>query len=130
MQTRSLKQHGYVYAGWASFGLGFVGMFLPLLPTTVFWILAAWLWARGNPELAARVFAHPHFGAPVRAFLEHGVISAKGKWCAVSGMSASYLVLLLVVRPAPLTAGLVGLILLAVAVWILSRPQHYLITAS
>ena len=119
----TIKQQIYVVAGWLSFALGFIGMFLPLLPTTVFWIAAAWLWLRGNPVLAQKVFAHPRFGQPIQAFLEHGVLSAKGKTYAVLGMTGSYLVFWWLVQPTWLLASMVGGTLLVVAAWLLSRPQ-------
>ena len=59
--------------GWLFFGLGFIGAFLPLLPTVPLWILAAWFFARSNPALRDRIYRHPQFGPQVEEFVEQGV---------------------------------------------------------
>src|SRR5690606_7017935 len=40
-------------------GLGAIGAVLPLMPTTVFLLLAVWAFARGSPELGERLYADP-----------------------------------------------------------------------
>jgi len=37
--------------GYLSFATGFVGMFLPLLPTTVFWIIVVICFAKSSPSM-------------------------------------------------------------------------------
>lgn len=118
-----LKRQFYLYAGWLSFALGTVGMFVPLLPTTVFWILAVWCWARSCPVLMERVYAHPRFGRGVRDFLEHGVINRRGKQFAVGGMSVSFLIFFLSVHPSLTLACIVGGTLVSVALWLVTRPE-------
>lgn len=118
-----LKRQFYLYAGWLSFALGTVGMFVPLLPTTVFWILAVWCWARSCPVLMERVYAHPHFGHGVRQFLEHGVISRRGKQFALGGMSVSYVIFFLAAQPSLLLACIVGGTLAVVALWLATRRE-------
>lgn len=119
----TFKRHFYLYAGWLSFALGSVGMFVPLLPTTVFWILAVWCWARSCPVLMERVYAHPRFGHGVKQFLEHGVISRRGKHFATGGMTVSFLIFVLLVQPYLVLALIVGVTLALVALWIVTRPE-------
>jgi hypothetical protein len=47
-------------------GLGAIGAVLPLMPTTVFLLLAVWAFARGSPELGERLYADPRFGPLLR----------------------------------------------------------------
>lgn len=73
-------------AGFVFLGLGFVGMALPLLPTTIFWILAAWLFAKSHPEMQAKIYQWPKIGPVVEDFLERGKISKATKKTAIIGI--------------------------------------------
>ncbi len=73
-------------AGFTFLGLGFVGMALPLLPTTIFWIFAAWLFAKSHPEMQAKIYQWPKVGPVVEEFLERGKISKATKRAAIFGI--------------------------------------------
>ena len=75
------------FGGYAFFALGFVGAFLPLLPTTIFWILAAWLFTRAHPEMKERIYAWPHFGPIVEGILENGIMTRRSKNIATFGIT-------------------------------------------
>ncbi len=97
-------------------------MFLPVVPTTVFLIIAAILFARSHPEWEARIMNHPKFGPPVRAFRETGAIPPKAKLAAVTAMTISSIVswFLLDGWLAYLPAAVCALC----AAYILTRPSH------
>ena len=73
--------------GWACFAVGTVGLFLPLMPTTIFWIVAAWAWSKSCPRLQHKLYAVPAVGPHVRAWMENGTISRRGKQFALGGLS-------------------------------------------
>ncbi|ASY60782.1 DUF454 family protein [Sinorhizobium sp. CCBAU 05631] len=109
--------------GWAMVGLGLVGIFLPLLPTTPFLLLAAWLFGRSSPNLEKWLFDHPVFGQPLRDWREAGAISRGAKICAISLMATGFAYFLFRSGPSPMVAAVVAAIVLAVGVFIVSRPE-------
>ena len=82
----------YMLAGLVCVGLGIAGIFLPVMPSTVFFLGAAVLFARSNPAWEAKIMNHPKIGPPIRAFRERGVIAPAAKIAAVTAMAVSSVV--------------------------------------
>ena len=74
----------YTSCGLACLGLAFVGVFLPLLPTTPLVILAAFCFSRGSERLHRWLLAQPLFGPMLRDWQAHRVIRFKVKCVATS----------------------------------------------
>lgn len=107
--------------GIAALGAGLVGVFLPLLPTTPFVILAAACFAQSSPRLHDWLLAHPVFGPTIRDWRDQGAIPRRGKIAAIGAMAAAFaLSLALGLRPWLLV--LQGGVLLVMGVWIATRP--------
>ncbi|AVF05719.1 DUF454 domain-containing protein [Devosia sp. I507] len=68
-------------------GLGIVGAFLPLLPTTPLLILATWFFARSSPRLERWLLEHPRFGGLLRAWRDQGAIPRRAKILACCGIA-------------------------------------------
>ncbi len=71
-------------AGIISLGLGIAGMFLPVLPTTPFVLLAAALFSRSSNCFYNKLMEHKIFGSLVRSFREEKAIPLHVKVYAVS----------------------------------------------
>lgn len=67
-----------------SLGLGMLGMFLPVLPTTPFLLLASALFLRGSDKWANWLYNHKIFGTPVRNYVEHKSIDKRSKIAAMA----------------------------------------------
>ncbi len=70
-------------------GLGVVGAFVPLMPSTVFLLAAAGCFARGNPRLERWLLTHKRLGAPIRRWRENRVIPLRAKLAAFACMAVS-----------------------------------------
>jgi uncharacterized membrane protein YbaN (DUF454 family) len=110
----------YLLLGGVSLALGLLGLFLPLLPTVPFLILAAFAFGRSQPAFERWLLAHPRFGQPIRTWREHRAISRKGKLGATAAFLASAIAGLLL---APWPWGLLPPAVAAIGLsWIWSRP--------
>ncbi len=74
----------YIILGSISLILGTIGIFLPLLPTTPFYLLTAGLYLKGSEKLYKKVMSNKFFGTIVRDFQENKAIPLKGKIFSVS----------------------------------------------
>jgi len=108
--------------GWFFVLLGFVGALLPLMPTTIFLILAVGCFARSSPRLEAWLLDHPRFGPSLRAWRENGAITKKGKLLACTGMALGYAIFWFTARPGLTAVVVVALALAGCAAFVLSRP--------
>jgi uncharacterized membrane protein YbaN (DUF454 family) len=112
----------FLLLGFASTTLGIVGAFLPLLPTTIFLILAAACFARSSPRLEAWLLDHRTFGPLIRNWRETGAIPRPAKAMAVTGMVLGFAVFWVGVHPKPWLAAVVALALAGCAAFVVSRP--------
>lgn len=108
--------------GWFSLAMGVIGIFLPLLPTTPFVLLAAACFARSSPKFYAWITSHPHFGPPIANYLAGNGLPLKAKLMAVGllwvsvGFTSLILVSLIWAKVAMLVTAL------AVSIYILRLP--------
>ena len=71
-------------SGLIALGLGILGAFLPVLPTTPFLLLASALFLRSNKRLYDWLMNHPKLGTYISNFLEHKAIPLRVKIVSVS----------------------------------------------
>ena len=117
-----LRHAIYTSLAGISFGLGVVGMFVPLMPTTCFMLLAVWLASKGSPRFARWIRRHPRFGPPLLAWQNERAIPRHAKRLAIVMLTVSATVIVLGTDSWLLGgASVVGLALLAL--WIATRPE-------
>ena len=111
---------GWLAAGWVCVALGGIGVVVPGLPTTVFFIAAASCFARSSPRFEAWVLGLPRVGPMVRDYRSGLGMPRRAKVVAVSmlvvvvGLSTGLLIEPLAVRVVVLAVGAVGV---AFIVW-------------
>ncbi len=118
------KRVGLMGLGLISTACGILGLFLPVLPSTVFFIIALWAFSKSSIRMHDWLFYHPRFGAHLRDWHAHGVIPRRAKILAVNMMALSWVIVVVASQGAWLVSSLVGITLACVATFILTRPSE------
>lgn len=79
-----MRKRLFIVLGFIFLGLGILGIFLPLLPTTPFLLLAAWLFAKSSERLYRRLLNDKYVGNYIKDFKEYRSIPLKTKIFAIS----------------------------------------------
>lgn len=108
--------------GSLAMGLAIIGVFLPILPTVPFLLLAAICFSRSSVRAHKWLTEHDKFGPPIRDWRERGAISRQAKWLATLFMAAA-LAISYVMDVQDWLAVLQAVVIAGVAAFIWSRPD-------
>ncbi len=86
---RQVKRLLYGALGVAAFVLGVAGIFLPVLPTVPFMLVALWAFSNSSQRLHDALYHHPRFGRAVREWKRYGAIPLRTKVVALTAMTLS-----------------------------------------
>ena len=86
---KNTKQVIYIILGTVFLVLGSIGLFLPLLPTTPFWLLTCWFYLRSSEKLYNRVLNNKVFGSYVKGYMVDKSISLSAKITSLTVMWVS-----------------------------------------
>lgn len=109
--------------GWLAIVLGVLGIFLPLLPTTPFLLLAAGCFARSSERFYQWLVEHPRLGPWFRGYLDGQGIPLKAKLYSIALMWISIGISCWIV---PILWARLGMLLTAVLVTIWIARQKTL----
>ena len=114
----------YLVVGAASLALGIIGLFLPLMPTTVFILIAAFFFARSSERLHDWITSHRSFGPLVRDFQAGLGIPLYAKVWAVAAIALSFGITMTIAVTSP--GGRLALVATAAAIcwYVVSRPTR------
>lgn len=76
LHDSALVRHVFIVLGFAALALGLVGIFLPILPTTPFILLAAAFFARGSERFHGWLLRHHISGPLIADWYEHRSLRA------------------------------------------------------
>jgi uncharacterized membrane protein YbaN (DUF454 family) len=119
----------YLGIGYAGLVLAVLGVALPLIPTVPFLLIAAWAFARSDPQLLERIHRHRHFGPLLRTWQTERAIPTRAKVAAMLMMTGSWALVAVTVSD-PLLPMMLGALLGAVALYIFTRPAPEASTAT
>jgi len=103
--------------------LGFVGIFLPGLPTVPFLLVAAWAFSKSSQRFHYWLYNHPRLGPPLRDWREHRAIPRRAKYLAVGTMTVSFLWITFGIADNWVLPAIVAACLIPVAIFISTRPE-------
>lgn len=118
----TVRQHVLRGLGVVFVGLGFIGAFLPLLPTTPFLLLALACFARSSPAIHGWLLNHRILGPYIIDWERDHSIPMAAKITSIVMMSASFAWLVLGTSAPAIALWMTGAILICVAAYIVTRP--------
>lgn len=116
------KNRLFFMLGWLCVLLGLIGAVLPLMPTTVFLLIAAWAFARSSPRWHRWLREHPRFGETICAWEQHHAMPRRAKRVAWLTLGASYLFTATLLGPFSWGAIIGGICIAAVSLYIAHLP--------
>lgn len=120
--TPAYRRHLYLVTGWVCVALGIIGAFVPLMPTTVFLLIAAWAFSRSSERWHRWLREHARFGETVRAWEEHHAMPLRAKRIAFAALAASYAFTAYVFGPLSWAAIIGGICIAGVALYLAHIP--------
>ena len=113
----------FVIGGHVCMVLALFGIILPLMPATVFLLLAAACYARGSKKLHAWLLHHKWFGPPIRDWQQHRAMTMKSKVIALVSLWAGVAVSMFLVRLPWLRLVLGGVVVGVTAIILLIKTR-------
>lgn len=107
---------------YVSLGLGIIGIFVPVMPTSPFVIVAALAAARGSKRMHFRLLRDKRFGHMIRDWHRYGAVQRSAKWLATIAMACSAAGMLWFATDPLLPMIVIG-IMLVVDIWLWLRPE-------
>lgn len=115
-------RYGIMGFGFLCTGLGIAGFFLPVMPSTIFLLIALWAFSKSSIRFHNWLYFHPRYGRTVRAWHKDKSIPIEAKWAAVSMMAMSVLIVAVFVANSWVLPVSIAAILTPIAAYIVTRP--------
>ena len=132
-----IKRKIYLVFGVVFFGIGMFGYYMPVLPGTIFMILAAYCFMHSSERLYNKIVDHPIYGSPIKDYIENHFISLRAKFVILGSMWAATLLTVYMVPamryptslalfeiPIVFNIKIIGIILSIIGTMVVLRARH------
>lgn len=117
MVNRKIK----LLVGFFFTGLGIIGAILPVMPSTCFFIFAAYYFGQSSERMENWLLNHPRIGPTIVNWRKYKAIPRLGKIMACAGMSLSAVLMIFSAAPFWVKVGCLIVLILS-AIYVLTRP--------
>lgn len=115
-EARRARRWVWAAVGWLCVALGTIGAFVPLLPSTVFFIIAAACFARSYPRWERWLLGLPRFGPLIRDYRAGLGMPRRAKIIAISMIAGAVTLSIGLARP-PWFVSVGGIALGGIGIW-------------
>ena len=127
-----MKKKIYIIIGSFFFAIGLIGYYMPILPGTVFMIIAAYFFMHSSDRLYKKITTNPYYGNPIKNYIEKHVISVKAKILILSSMWCATIITAYVTPPlitpffygTTLNVKIIGIILALIGTVVILRAKN------
>lgn len=121
-QLSPARRWALLIAGFVAVALGLIGVFLPVLPTVPFLLLALACFTRSSERYYTWLLDHDHFGPMVRPYLDGRGIQRATKFKAIALLWASITVSILLMNEVLWVQGILLAVAFGVSLYLLRLP--------
>lgn len=119
LSVKSIYRVFLIGIGVLNVGLGILGIFVPLMPSTVFFLIAAASFVKSSPQLYLALINHPTVGPHIYNYRTHRAMPRKAKKKAIAMLVVTLSISAFLV-PKPLVWLILALVLVGVSAIILT----------
>ena len=127
-----MKKKIYLIIGSLFFAIGLIGYYMPILPGTIFMIIAAYFFMHSSDRLYKKITTNPYYGSPIKNYIEKHVISVKAKILILSSMWCATIITAYVTPPlitpffygTTLNVKIIGIILALIGTVVILRAKN------
>ena len=94
-----IKKKIYIALGCIFFSLGVLGYYMPVMPGTIFMIIAAYFFMHSSDRLYLKIINNPYYGIPIKNYIENHIIPTKTKIIILLSMWTATLVTVYITPP-------------------------------
>lgn len=122
--SETFTKYFFAAIGVLATSLGVIGLFLPLMPTTCFLIVAVWAFSKSNPAISEIILKNPQFGPAISNWMNHKSIDKKSK-CTISfSIVIGFAITLLISTPSLVISALLISGMLMLLLYINTRAEN------